>query len=173
VHKEYEEGTTMVYSEEFKRSMVKRMTGARGRSVNALSEEVGVCQGTLSRWLRRYGSENGMGKKRKEFGAEEKLEMVLEAAQMSDAELGEYLRKKGLHSVELARWKEEALSGLKTEKRGRPKVDPEIARLRKREKELAGNLRKKEKALAEASALLVMKKKAELIWGGSEDDELD
>jgi len=32
-------------------------------------------------------------------------------------------------------------------------------------------LQKKEKALAEASALLVMKKKAELIWEAEEDDE--
>jgi len=114
-----------------------------------------------------------MGKKKKVFEAEEKLKVVLETASMSESALGEYLRKKGLHGVEVARWREEALSGLKTEKRGRPKVDPEIVKLRKREKELERNLRKKEKALAEASALLVMKKKAELIWGAGEDDESD
>jgi len=161
----------MVYSEEFKKSQVKRMSGAHGISANALSAEIGVSQGTLSRWLRRYGSENGMGKKKKAFEAEEKLKIVLETASMSEEELGEYLRKYGLHSAELERWREEALSGLKTEKRGRPKVDPEVKELREERKSLKRELQKKEKALAEASALLVMKKKAELIWEAEEDDE--
>lgn len=112
-----------------------------------------------------------MGKKKKAFEAEEKLKIVLETANLSESELGEYLRKHGVHSVELERWREEALSGLKTEKRGRPKVDPEVTQLRKEKKTLKRELQKKEKALAEASALLVMKKKAELIWGAEEDDE--
>lgn len=161
----------MGYSEEFKKSQVKRLSGADAISANMLSDEIGVSQTALSRWLRQYGDKNGMANKKKEFGAEEKLQIVLETVSMNKEELGVYLRKKGLHSVELERWRAEALSGLKTEKRGRPRVDPEIVRLRKREKELQRNLRNKEKALAEASALLVMKKKAELIWGASEDDE--
>lgn len=163
----------MVYSEEFKKSQVKRLSGASAISANALSGEIGVSQGTLSRWLRLYGSENGMGNKKREFGAEEKLKIVFETASLSEPELGEYLRRNGLHSTEVERWREEALFGLKTEKRGRPKIDPEIVRLRKREQDLERNLRRKEKALAEASALLVMKKKAELIWGAGEDDESD
>lgn len=112
-----------------------------------------------------------MGRKKKAFEAEEKLKIVLETASMNELELGEYLRKKGLHSVEVERWREEALSGLKTEKRGRPKIDPELKELREERKSLKRELQKKEKALAEASALLVMKKKAELIWGAGEDDE--
>ena len=132
------------------------MSGPSAMSANALAGETGVSQRTLSRWLKEYGrSERRMNKKRT-LGAEEKLQIMVETASMSEAELGEYLRKRGLHTVELDRWKQEALSGLKTEKRGRPKVDPEVQRLRKKEKSLERELRKKEKALAEASALLVM-----------------
>jgi transposase-like protein len=43
----------MKYSESFKAKMVQRMAG--GRSANSLSEEVGVNQPTLSRWLREAG----------------------------------------------------------------------------------------------------------------------
>jgi len=133
---ENEERMIMVYSEEFKKSQVRRMSGVNGISANALSGEIGVSQGTLSRWLRLYGSENGMWKKKKALEAEEKLKIVLETASLSESELGEYQRKNGVHSAELERWREEALSGLRTEKRGRPKVDPELKELREERKSL-------------------------------------
>ena len=37
-------------------------------------------------------------------------------------------------------------------------------------KKLAGELRRKEKALAEAAALLILQKKAQATWGGGEDE---
>ena len=40
---------------------------------------------------------------------------------------------------------------------------------KKRIKALERDLRRKEKALAEAAALLVLRKKAEAIWGDGED----
>ena len=50
------------------------------------------------------------------------------------------------------------------------KHELELKQAKKKIKELEADLRKKEKALAEASALLVLKKKAHLIWGEEEDD---
>jgi len=44
-------------------------------------------------------------------------------------------------------------------------------KLQKQEKKLRKELRRKDRALAEASALLILKKKAEAIWGADEDDE--
>ena len=41
----------------------------------------------------------------------------------------------------------------------------------KRIKELERELRRKDKALAETAALLVLKKKAQAIWGDREDEE--
>jgi len=42
--------------------------------------------------------------------------------------------------------------------------------MKAKNKKLESELRRKDKALAEASALLILKKKANLIWGESEDD---
>lgn len=164
------------YSEVMKESMVKRIVSPGGLSALKLSKEVGIAHQTLSRWVKEYGKSEEMEKKAKgvqSWSAEEKLEALLEAGYLEGEELGAYLRRKGLHSTDLERWRQETLEGLKSVGRGRPRKDPEIFELQKREKVLQRELRRKEKALAEASALLVLKKKAELIWGVSEDEESD
>ena len=95
--------------------------------------------------------------------AEEKMEAVVAYEGMNEQERGLYLRGHGLYSVDLKRWREEILQALsKKPKKG----DPRDRRIR----ELEGELRRKEKALAETAALLVLKKKARAIWGGSEDE---
>ena len=171
----------MNYPETFKEKMVSRMSGPSSISANALSEEIGVAQTSLSKWLREAaGVEdvakkvNGKANKTKgakrpqDWTAEEKLDAVLEAFSLSEQELGAYLRRKGLHATELEQWRRrvteaatEALQG----KRARKKVSVEAKRVRKLEREL----RRKEKALAETAALLVLKKKAAAIWGDEDD----
>ena len=96
--------------------------------------------------------------------AEEKMEAVVAYEGMNEQERGLYLRGHGLYNVDLARWRQEILQALsKRSKKG----DPKDRRIR----ELEGELRRKEKALAETAALLVLKKKARAIWGDGEDEE--
>jgi transposase-like protein len=170
------------YPETFKEKMVSRMVGPGAISANALSEEVGVAQTSLSRWLREAAGVEGVskrmngkktnkergGRRPQDWTAEEKLEAVLESSSLSEQELGAYLRRKGLHATELEQWRQqvteaatEALQG----KRARKKASIEAKRVRKLEREL----RRKEKALAETAALLVLKKKAAAIWGDEDD----
>jgi len=158
------------YSEEFKNAMIEKLSRPDAMSATALAEEVGVPKGTLSRWLRecsRFGSMGeGMGKKKRpqNWTAEEKLEAVITYDGMDESERGLYLRSHGLYSVDIERWREEVLQALSTKpKKGDPKD--------KRIKDLESELRRKEKALAEAAALLVLKKKAQEIWGDDEDDK--
>ena len=171
----------MNYPETFKEKMVLRMSGPSGISANALSEEVGIAQTSLSRWLREAAGVENVAKKvngksnkakgarrPQDWTAEEKLDAVLKASSLSEQELGAYLRRKGLHATELEQWRRrvteaatEALQG----KRARKKVSVEAKRVRKLEREL----RRKEKALAETAALLVLKKKAAAIWGDEDD----
>lgn len=171
----------MNYPETFKQKMVLRMSGLEGISANALSEEVGVAQSSLSRWLREAaGVEpvakkvNGqspkakVGKRPQDWTAEEKVEAVVESMSLSGQELGEYLRRKGLHEAQLEQWRRrvmEAATEALSSKSFRKKASAETKRLRKLEQEL----RRKEKALAETAALLVLKKKAAAIWGDEDD----
>ena len=159
--------------------MVKRMTGRESISANALAEEVGVSQATLSRWLREVRTVRAMGEAKKQsedgtrkgprkWSAAEKLQVVLEAAAVSDDDLGEFLRRKGLHTAHLEEWRkavtEAAQVALGPKKRA--KKSPESRRIKELEKEL----RRKDKALAEVAALLALKKKAQEIWGDEDDD---
>lgn len=160
------------YSENFKRKMVQRMTGPSARSATSLAKETGVAQGTLSRWLIQARTIGLVAKKkhddtraRRDRAPEEKLRLVLEASKLSEEELGEFLRREGIHEAELDEWRDAMLAGLKppTRPKGR---SPETRRIRDLEREV----RRKNKALAEAAALLVLQKKVQALWADEDDD---
>ena len=164
------------YSEEFKEAMVKKVLTRGEKTIQQIVEEVGIAPSVLARWKRERtmsatGSEKKeMGRRPQDWMAEEKLEAVLETQKLSPEDLGIYLRRKGLHSVHLEQWKREILEALKGEGNSKRK-NGEILEVKKKNQELERELRRKEKALAEASALLILKKKAALIWGGDEEEK--
>ena len=155
----------MEYPEKFKAKMVQKLTVPGASSATALSEETGVPQPTLSRWVREAGRVCGMTKSKRpqDWSAEEKLEAVIEAASLSDEELGLYLRRRGLHSTHLTQWRDQFVAGVQA--RRSKKASPEAKRIRELEREL----RRKDKALAETAALLVLKKKVQAIWGDEDN----
>ena len=164
------------YSPGFKSRMVKRMAGPEGISATSLSDEVGVPQSTLSRWLRTSSTVAPMGGSRNEqddapksprdWSPEEKLQVVVEAMGLGESELGEFLRRKGLHTAQLEEWRAAAETALSAPKKSsRKKKSPEAQRI----KELEREVNRKDKALAEVTALLALKKKLEAIWGDEGD----
>jgi transposase-like protein len=96
----------------------------------------------------------------------EKLRVVQEAARLDEAALGALLRREGLQLADLAAWRQAAEQALDA-KPARPKAGPSVEA--KRVHELERELARKERALAEAAALLVLKKKAHAIWGDADD----
>lgn len=160
------------YSEKFKSEMVAKMTGPGAISASALAKQVGVCQPTLSEWL-RSAKLRAMSKTTKikgprrpqDWPAAEKLDAVLTAGGLPEEQLGGFLRSRGVKQIHLDRWRQEMLTGLEAARSRSSKTSPEARRIRELEKELD----RKEKALAEAAALLVLKKKVEAIWGGEDE----
>lgn len=84
---------------------------------------------------------------------------------MNAAELAEYCRKKGLYKEQIDGWRETCLSANGQEFNQTKMLNQELKAEKKRAKTLEKDLRKKEKALAEAAALLLLRKKAQSIWG--------
>ena len=161
----------MKYLEAFKAKMVQRMLG--GRSANAVAQEAGVNQPTLSKWLRDARTLQDVSKRKGEqeprksaerrpedWSAEEKLAAVEQARGLGGTELGAFLRGQGLHEEQLRQWEQSALDSL----RGARRAKASSAET-KRIKELELELRRKEKALAETAALLVLRKKRTLCGG--------
>jgi hypothetical protein len=149
--------------------MLGRMIGPSPISANALAQEVGVPQTVLSRWLRESRSVEGMGSsKKKQWTGAERLRVVMAAQGLSETALGALLRHEGLHSSELAAWQsaaEAALSGAALKPGVRPPRSSDAQRIQELEREV----RRKDAALAETAALLVLKKKVQAIWGDEDD----
>jgi len=102
------------------------------------------------------------------WSAERKHQALIETASMTEEERGLYCRKNGLYSRHLEEWKKTLMEALKSSSRGEEKKGDR--KLKAEIKGLKSELYRKEKALAETTALLVLKKKAHLIWGDREDD---
>jgi transposase len=179
-------GDNMPYSEMFKRKMVQKMTGPTPLSASALSRQVDVPQATLSKWLRNAGAKSSFSypntqnravqvrpdvtkKSPNDWSPEEKLAAVLEAVSLTDEQLGPFLRRKGLHETHLQQWRIQMLDGLEKNPKRKTKVKSNKVQTKKL-KELEKELRRKDKALAETAALLVLKKKVRQIWGDEDDD---
>ena len=96
--------------------------------------------------------------------------MVIETAALNEEELAEYCRRKGLYAEQISRWREAAIAGSETQRPLSVAERRELAQERKKSRKLEKELRRKEKALAEAATLLVLQKKVQAIWGESEDD---
>jgi transposase len=156
------------YSTAFKSRMLRRLIGPDAVSANALAQEVGVGQTLLSRWLRESRTVEPMtSSKKKRWTGAEKLRVLLEARGLSETDLGALLRREGLHETDLTAWQAAAEAALTPGRRGA--TSPEQQRDQRRIHELERELRRKDAALAETAALLVLKKKVQEIWGDADD----
>jgi hypothetical protein len=149
--------------------MLRRLIGPDAVSANALAREVGVGQTMLSRWLRESRSVEPMSssKKKNRWTGAEKLRVLLEARGLSETALGALLRREGLHESDLTAWQAAAEAALSPSRRAA--ASPESQRDQRRIHALERELRRKDAALAETAALLVLKKKVQEIWGDEDD----
>ena len=162
------------YSEGFRERAVQMMMAPNAMSVAQVSRDTGVSEQTLYNWrnrLRHQGKSVPADPKNPEnWGGENKLAVVIETAALNEQELAEYCRKKGLYVEQVTRWREAAVAGAETQRPLSATERRELQQARKKTHKLEKELRRKEKALAEVAALLVLQKKAQAIWGDGEDD---
>ncbi len=161
----------MKYSVEFKQSAVQKLLRRGQRTVLEITEELGVARPTLYQWRKELASVGDMKKSTspKDRPGHEKLKVLIEYGALPLEKRGEYLRRNGLHEDNLHEWSaqiEKAFLPLKKSLQERQELGVQIEKVKKLEKEL----QRKDKALAEVSALLILKKKADLIWGSGEDE---
>lgn len=153
---------TKAFSLAFKQKMVEQLTGKDAVSARSLARETGISQETLSRWLRDARSLPLMPPRRdksKTWSIDEKIRVLAEAKKLSGAELSAFLEREGLLLAELEQWR------LALDEEGRASIAT-TKRIHKLERELA----RKEKALAEAAALLVLKKQLDHLQEDEDDD---
>lgn len=158
-------------SEEFRRAAVAKFHNRGTRTVEEVARVLGVSSWSLYQWSKRYGNADGMSNNRRpaDRSAQEKLKAVIEFEGLAGDKQGEYLRREGLHSDHIGAWKKRMEAGLAGGGGLTAASRTERAQDKQKIKELEKELHRKDRALAETTALLVLKKKADLIWGSGEE----
>lgn len=160
------------YSQERKEAIFKKLLPPHNLSVVEVAREEGIAVQTLYRWrdIARKECRPVLEKTltANDWSAEAKFAVLIETAQLSEAE--KYYREKGLYREQVQEWKLECLAGFQTSE-VQTKTIKQQAKADKAEiKLLQRELRYKEKALAKAAALLVLRKKLNALRGGYSEE---
>jgi transposase-like protein len=154
--------------------ILQRLNQPGAPSVGVISEETGIPKATLYYWLSRRNHDGnpsmssqegnpGMRKRSKPRSPSTKLRLVSESMELEGDALRTWCKIKGVTIDELLGWRDLALSGIEdadgsTSGHGRADLE-ELVR------ELEKDVRRKNDALAEAAALLVLQKKTQKLFG--------
>lgn len=159
-------------SEEHKQSVLRRMSES-SLSFRQFAIEEGIAFSTLHKWKVRFNIKNpepSVSRSSDRWSSEEKFAVVLECATLSEIELGEYCRRRGLYPEQVKLWKQACMQGTMKSSDQEKKSKSESKADKKRIKELERELARKDKALAEAAALLVLGKKLDTLREDNGDD---
>jgi len=161
------------YTKEMKEVIVQRMMPPNNEKIRAISKELGITEATLYKWRKearmKGNATPGDGQVSEKWSSQDKFLVVLETYTMNEAELGEYCRKKGLYKEQIKGWQATCLNANGSELNLTKQLNQELKEEKEKTKLAEKDLSRKEKALAEAASLLLLRKKAQAIWGDQED----
>ncbi|MFS1909234.1 transposase [Vibrio lentus] len=159
---------------ERKKAILKKLLPPYSMSVKEVSEEEGISTAPLYHWrqlLRRSGAAVPNSNTSSErWSAQTKLAIVAETYSMTESELSQYCREKGLFPEQIQSWRSECMQGFKSSKEQEAETKKQAKADKLEIKELKKDLRLKEKALAETAALLVLRKKLRAFYGEEPED---
>ena len=163
----------MRYSQELRDHILKRVLPPQSDSIERVAREEGISEQTIRNWKAQAISENyapSGNDEPEKWSSQDKFLIVLETSGMSETDLAEYARQKGLYVEQIAEWREACINANAGMARMARSLNAALKESEKEKRRLEKELQRKEKALAEAAALLVLRKKLEAIWGESEED---
>lgn len=157
------------YSTERKKAVLKKLLPPENQSVPEISRTEGISEATLYNWISkvRAGGSAVPGSRAsdaEQWDGSAKLAVVIETQPMNESEKSEYCRKKGLYPEQIERWREACIAGVSSQEPG----GASLKKARNENKRLKRKIERKDKALAESAALLVLSKKFQALW---EDEE--
>ena len=158
-------------SKEAREVIVQKALNRGSKPIRSIALENNISKTTIYGWLKQHHenlSETASKKGSIELSRSEKFQHLLNTASLDETSKGAYCRQHGLYSHQLDCWRKLFMTSHDAKKDKEEKAS--LKGLQKENAQLKKELRRKEKALAEASALLLLKKKADFIWGDSEDD---
>lgn len=163
----------MGYSLDRKAAVLKRMLPPNNVAIRQLSREEGISESTLFSWRAEARGKGHLlpdaDASPEGWSSRDKFAAVLEAAALNETDLAEYCRKRGLYPAQIAAWRVACEQANDWDRRSSARLVCATKEEKKRVKDLERELARKDRALAETAALLVLRKKASAIWGDGED----
>ena len=154
------------YGQTFKDRALARLLPPESAAIDLVAREVGIGAGTLGRWREDARSRPARGRA---WTAGARLEAVITAASLDEAGKSAWCREHGVYPAELDQWRSSATTALAEPEEAR--ASPQATRQdKKRIKELERDLLRKDRALAETAALLVLSKKVAAIFNKGEGE---
>jgi transposase len=158
----------------------KALTRNEHTTLSEIANSLSIGASTLSKWIFKAQNQEfetashdeitsmSNDKRPQDWTLEERLNMVVVCASLSDEEMNAHCRTQGLYPHHIKQWKLDFINGNAPKQKV---VSPsEIKLLKHENKSLKKELNRKDRALAETAALLVLKKKVHEIWGDDEDN---
>lgn len=163
----------MGYSPERREAVLKKMLPPDQRSIPELAREEGISEPTLYAWRTKARNQGRLmpdsNNTPQGWSSRDKFTAVMETASMSQAEVAEYCRSKGIHTSQIDTWREACMQANDWDRESNAQLKSATKAADKRTKKLERELLRKEKALAEAAALLVLRGKLDALFGEDED----
>ena len=163
----------MAFSTERRVAVLKKLEPPNAAPLRQLAKGEGIPEVTLHAW-RRDARSKGRLLPAANAGPEgwtsrDKFAAVIETAALNEADLAAYCRQRGLYAEQIQTWRTACEQANDWERASTQRLGQATKDEKKRIKVLERDLARKEKALAEAAALLVLRKNAAAIWGDGED----
>ncbi len=172
------------HTQSFKMQAVeKALSRATGITLKEIVDELGIGSSTLGKWMRDarnneleytiggnilMSGDRVKEKRPQDWSLEERLEIVMACASLGKDETSEYCRKQGVFPHHVNQWQLDFANGNSSGEKANSRH--EMKNLKNENKALRKELNRKDKALAETAALLVLQKKVHAIWGNDEDN---
>lgn len=170
-------GQRNLYSREFRESLIAKALAPNAPSVVELAKQHNIIPSAIYRWVctmkKKQGNQGTTAIRPKDHTLEFKLNAIFETGPMTEEDKSAYCRTHGLYPHHLEEWKTQILSDISnTHQKARAEIRQaqlEVQQAQSEKKQIEKDLNKKNRALAEMTALVVLQKKAHLLWGDNED----
>ena len=149
------------YSQSFKDQAIQKVLQRGNKTIQCIADELNINHHTLKNWMKNKHlnklNHPNAAKRPDDWTLDERLQCLLESHALKDDALNAFCRQKGIFVHHLESWKKAFISSASKTTPASNKAQHEIKALKK-------ELNRKEKALAEAAALLVLQKKFNAFW---------
>jgi transposase-like protein len=154
------------YVEGFKEQALAKVLGrSQDQSVRSIAADLGMNMGTLRGWMKQ-ALRDGKSPVGKTVPSADWTPALQESHGLSEEALNAWCRERGIFAHDLTQWRSDFCES--TGAASRREDSEELRQLRLTNMQLQRDLNRKEKALAEAAALLVLQKKYRALWAAED-----